>query len=693
MKEGVPMSESLTLRTPLTSLPGVGPARQKALSKLGLETVADLLAYFPRDYEDRTVHHVIAHLPTDEPVCFAALVAEPFRTSYVRRGMELTQGRIVDGSSTVYVTFFNQSYVRNSLHPGETYHFYGRLTQNGRRLQMSNPHFEKEGENRLTGGIMPVYPLTTGVTGHLLSSLQRAASVCADQVLETLPADLRRQYDLAPAPFSYREIHFPSGWDSLTKARRRLMFEELFCLTLGLTLLRGRRGTQLATPFVKQDLEAFTRTLPFPLTDAQLRSVREAAADLARPTPMNRLLQGDVGSGKTVVAAACACLAWQNGCQAALMAPTELLAQQHAKTLTDLLSGVGMEVDLLTGSMTAAQKRACRARLERGETDLIVGTHALLSDPVDFENLGLVITDEQHRFGVDQRAALSAKSGGTRRPHVLVMSATPIPRTLALMIYGDLDLSVIDQLPPGRTPVKTFLIGEDKRQRLYGFVRTQVSQGRQVYIVCPAVDQEDPEGMKAAEQYGHKLQTEVFPDLRVGIVHGKQKPKDKAAVMAAFAAGELDVLVSTTVIEVGVDVPNASLMVIEDADRFGLSQLHQLRGRVGRGRHQSYCVLLSSNRAETTRHRLKTLCSTTDGFLIAEEDLKIRGPGDFFGSRQHGLPQLKLASLEGDMRLLHQAQAAARGVLREDPDLRREDHAPLRKRVEDLFRENRDIFN
>ena len=687
------MPEPLTLRTPLTALAGVGPARQKALSRLGLETVADLLAWFPRDYEDRTVRHDISALPLEEPVCFAALVAEPFRTSHIRRGMDITQGRVVDGTAAVYVTFFNQSYVRNALTPGQTYHFYGRLTQNGRRLQMSNPHFEKEGENRLTGGIMPVYPLTAGVTGHLMASLQRAAAVCADQILETLSDDLRRAYDLAPAPFSYREIHFPTDWETLARARRRLMFEELFCLTLGLTLLRGRRGTQLATPFAKQDIDAFTAALPFPLTGAQRRSVEEAAADLRKSVPMNRLLQGDVGSGKTVVAAACAWLAKENGCQSALMAPTELLAQQHAGTLTDLLSPLGMGVDLLTGSMTAAQKRACRGRLERGETDLIVGTHALLSDPVDFAGLGLVITDEQHRFGVDQRAALSAKSGGTRRPHVLVMSATPIPRTLALMIYGDLDLSVIDQLPPGRTPVETFLIGEDKRQRLYGFVRKQVGQGRQVYIVCPAVDQADPEGMKAAEQYGHALQTQVFPDLRVGIVHGKQKPREKSAVMAAFAGGELDVLVSTTVIEVGVDVPNASLMVIEDADRFGLSQLHQLRGRVGRGKHKSYCVLLSDHRAESTRKRLKTLCSTTDGFVIAEEDLKLRGPGDFFGSRQHGLPQLKLASLEGDMRLLHQAQAAAREVLREDPDLRREDHAPLRRRVEDLFRENRDIFN
>ena len=682
-----------TLHTPLTDLPGVGPARARALDKLGLSTVADLLAYFPREYEDRTVREGIAWLPADTPVCFAAVVAEPFRTSYIRKGMELTKGRIVDGTGQAAVTFFNQNYVRKALQPGQTYFFYGTLTGEGYRRSMVNPAFEREGAHQLTGGIFPVYPLTAGITNRFLTGLVRAGLACLPQVQETLGDDLRETYDLVPVEQAYGSIHFPASWEALTKARRRLMFEELFCLNLGLTLIRGRRGDQRACPFVRQDREAFTSRLPFSLTPAQLRSVKEAAADLRRAVPMNRLLQGDVGSGKTVVAAACAYFAWQNGCQAALMAPTELLAQQHQRTMETLLAGTGLRVGLLVGSMTAAQKRDCRAALAAGALDLIVGTHALLSEGVSFRRLGLVITDEQHRFGVDQRAALAAKSGEKDRPHVLVMSATPIPRTLALMIYGDLDLSVIDQLPPGRTPVATYLIREDKRARLYAFVRKQVAQGRQVYIVCPAVDQEDPEGLKAAEQYGRQLQEEVFPDLRVGIVHGKQKARDKQGVMAAFAAGEVDVLVSTTVIEVGVDVPNASLMVVEDADRFGLSQLHQLRGRVGRGEHPSYCVLLSDNRNELTRKRLKTLASTTDGFAIAEEDLKLRGPGDFFGARQHGLPQLKLASLEGDMRLLHQAQAAAQEVLARDPNLTWEEHAPLRRRVEQLFRENRDIFN
>ena len=684
----------LTLHTPVSKLPGIGPAREASLAKLGLYTVADLLAFFPRDYEDRTVRENIWTLPLEEPVCFAAMVAEPFRTSFIRKGMDLTKGRVVDGTAQVDITFFNQSFVTKALQPGETYYFYGKLTGSaGFRRQMVNPVFEKEGSTTFTGGIMPVYPLTAGISAKLLSGLQRQAARCVDQIRETLPEEIRQKNQLAPVEFSYRAIHFPDSWEDLQTAQRRLMFEELFCLNLGLTLIRGRRSLHEAIPFEKQDLGAFTGSLPFTLTDAQFRSAREAAGDLAQAVPMNRLLQGDVGSGKTVVAAACAFLAWENGCQSALMAPTELLAQQHLKTMETLLGHTGMKIALLTGSMTVTQKRKCRQALEAGEIDLIVGTHALLSEGVEFRRLGLVITDEQHRFGVDQRAALSAKSGGDFRPHVLVMSATPIPRTLALMIYGDLDLSVIDQLPPGRTPVDTMLIGEDKRQRLYGFVRKQVGLGRQVYIVCPAVDQEDEEGMKAAEQFGRTLQNQVFPDLRVAIVHGKMKAADKQAVMASFAAGETDVLVSTTVIEVGVDVPNASLMIIENADRFGLSQLHQLRGRVGRGKHQSYCVLISDNRNETTRKRLKTLCATTDGFLIAEEDLKMRGPGDFFGSRQHGLPQLKLASLEGDMRLLHQAQDAARALLAQDPDLSHPDHEPLRGRVEQLFRENRDIFN
>ena len=685
---------AITLHTPLTEFHGVGPTRAAALAKLGLHTTADLLAYFPRDYEDRTLRESIAVLPPDAPAAVSALIAEPLRTSYLRAGMEVTKGRAVDHTGQLELTFFNQSYVRRALHPGQAYVFYGQVTGVGLHRQMTNPRFEPEGKGELTGGITPVYPRSAGISQNFLISLLRTAfPACLDQIEDPLPPALRAEHRLIDAPQAYRSIHLPATWADLQAARRRLMFEELFCLNLGLTYLRTRRESESALSFPNQDLAVLTDSLPFQLTQAQRRAIDEAAADLRKPTPMSRLLQGDVGSGKTVVAAACALFAYQNGCQAAFMAPTELLAHQHQATLETLLRQAGLRIALLIGSMTPAQKRQTTAALAAGEIDLVVGTHALLSEGVQFARLGLVITDEQHRFGVGQRAALAAKSGGDLHPHVLVMSATPIPRTLALMLYGDLDLSLLNELPPGRTPVETYLIHENKRPRLYNFVRKQVALGRQVYIVCPAVSQEDPDGLKAAEQYGHALQTEVFPDLRVGIVHGKQRSKEKQAVMSAFAAGDLDVLVSTTVIEVGVDVPNASLMVIENADRFGLSQLHQLRGRVGRGSAKSWCVLLSDSDNEDTRRRLKVLTQTNDGFKISEEDLRLRGPGDFFGQRQHGLPTLKAADLSCDMRLLEEAQSAANDLLDGDPSLSAPAHALLRRRIDRLFAVNEGGLN
>ncbi len=683
----------MTLETALSALPKVGDRREAALERLGLRTIAELLAYFPKNYEDRTLRESIAALPLEESVCVSAVVSEPLRTSYLRSGLDVTKGRIADHTGELVLTFFNQAYVRQTLHVGMTCYFYGKLTQNGGQKQLVNPFFEEEGRAKLNGGIVPVYPLTAGITAGLMRGWQQTAAVCVPQIAETLPSFLREKYALAPVQEAYAGIHFPESWTALQSARRRLIFEELFCLSLGLSLLRSKRVESAAIAFQQQRISTFLEALPFTLTKAQRRAVDEAAADLAQERPMNRLLQGDVGSGKTVVAAACVFLAKENGCQAAFMAPTELLAQQHFRTMNALFAATDIRIGLLTGSMTAAQKRHCREALELGELDLLVGTHALLSESVTFPRLGLVITDEQHRFGVGQRAALSAKGGEAFSPHVLAMSATPIPRTLALMVYGDLELSIIDELPPGRTPVATYLVGEDKRQRMYGFLRKQVSSGRQVYIVCPAVSEEDSEGMKAAEQMGQALQREIFPELRVAVVHGKLKPKEKEAVMERFSEGVLDILVSTTVIEVGVDVPNANLIIVENADRFGLSQLHQLRGRVGRGQFESYCILVSDHRNEQTRKRLKTLTKTNDGFLIAEEDLKLRGPGDFFGARQHGLPQLKLASLETDMRLLHEAQDAAKELLQDDPKLEKAEHGPLKRRIETLFAETGSIFN
>ena len=561
------------------------------------------------------------------------------------------------------------------------------------------------GKQNFTGCIVPVYPLTAGITNHLLCTLtQQAVAACAQDMPETLPRGVRLDHELAQAEFSYRNIHFPESFQALELARRRLTFEELFYLSAGLAMLKGRRGDVLGCAIPSRPMEEFLARLPFPLTGAQRRVMEEISRDMASGRPMNRLVQGDVGSGKTVVAAYAAWLAAGAGYQSALMAPTEVLAEQHFRSLSALLEPAGVRVGLLTGSITPAGKKKVRQALAAGEIDLIIGTHALLSQGVEFAKLGLMVADEQHRFGVAQRAALAAKGDS---PHVLVMSATPIPRTLALIIYGDLDVSVIDELPPGRTPVETYVVREDKRARMYNFVRRLVGEGRQVYIICPAVEENAEGGMQNAEwegdgpaldlkavtTYAKKLQTEVFPDLRVDFLHGKMKPREKEAVMAAFAAGETQVLVSTTVIEVGVDVPNAALIIIENAERFGLSQLHQLRGRVGRGKHQSYCVLITNTRSVEAMQRLRTLASTADGFKISEEDLKLRGPGDFFGSRQHGLPQMKLADLAGDMRLLSEAQESARRLLMADPTLSQPENRPVLERVRTLFADTPDIFN
>ena len=687
----------MEVSTPLGEFPGVGEARAKALEKLGLRTAGDLVGYFPRSYEDRRQVYTIGEAPVGELCCVRVMAAEEPRRMHIRKGLDVTRLKVVDGASAMLVTFFNQGYVRQALHRGEEYILYGRVELLGNHRQMTNPQFEGAERPWACGRIMPVYPLTAGITNHLLAGLVEKALQGLPPPAETLPHGLRERHRLAPAADCWRSIHFPADEAELDAARRRFAFEELFYLTLGLALLRERRSQGRGPAFGERDLEAFYALLPFTLTGAQRRALEESAADLALSRPMNRLVQGDVGSGKTAVAAGCAWLAVRSGWQCAMMAPTEILAEQHCKTLAAMLAPAGIPVGRLTGSMKAAEKRKVLAALASGELLFVVGTHALLSQGVAFRRLGLVITDEQHRFGVEQRAALAAKAGGETdfSPNVLVMSATPIPRTLALIIYGDLDVSVIDELPPGRVPVKTVLVGESKRQRMYGFVRDQVKEGRQVYIVCPAVE-ENPEGawdLKAVTEYARVLGEEVFPDLRVGLVHGRMKAKEKEAAMAAFTAGETHILVSTTVIEVGVDVPNASLIIIENADRYGLSQLHQLRGRVGRGQHQSWCVLVSDNRSPDTRARLKVLTQTNDGFRIAEEDLKLRGPGDFFGARQHGLPALRVADLETDTRVLKEAQEAAAEVLSTDPDLTAPEHRPLLERVRRLFEEDPDRFN
>lgn len=694
----------VTRNTPLTDFPGVGEARAKKLERLGLTAAGDLLSWYPRDYEDRRKVYEIQNAPLEGRVCISAMAAEHPRLSRVRKGLELVQVKVVDHTAALHLTFFNQGYVERAIRAGEEYIFYGSVEVRGRRKTMVNPIFERIDKQSFTGCIMPVYRLTAGISNHLLASLTRQALPCAEGMAETLPQYIRQEHSLAAAEFSLKNIHFPEDEKALDLARRRLAFEELFYLAVGLSFLKSRRdkvGEGVCLP--PRSKREFLSLLPFPPTQAQSRVMDEVAADMASGRPMNRLVQGDVGSGKTAVAAFAGWLCARGDCQAALMAPTEVLAEQHFKSLSALLAPAGVRVGLLTGSMTAAEKKKIRAALESGEIGFVVGTHALISEGVAFHRLALIVADEQHRFGVAQRAALAAKGGEGSSPHVLVMSATPIPRTLALIIYGDLDVSVIDQLPPGRTPIATYVVREDKRQRMYGFVRRQVAEGRQVYIICPAVE-ENPDAalpgeespalnLKAVKTYAETLQREVFPDLRVDILHGKMKPKEKEAAMSAFARGETQVLVATTVVEVGVDVPNASLIIIENADRFGLSQLHQLRGRVGRGAHPSHCVLITGTRSLEAMERLRTLASTTDGFKISEEDLKARGPGDFFGNRQHGLPQMRLADLTGDMRLLSEAQEAAKGLLSRDPQLAQPENRPVWERVRQLFSDTPDIFN
>ncbi len=670
----------------ISVLKGVGPSKMALLSRLGIHTIEDLLTYFPRSYEDRTHFDTIQAASGYNPTCISAVPISPVRHARVRKGLELSKVKVSDGTGQLTLCFFNQRYSAASLQPGKEYIFYGTVEVKNHQKTLYNPLFEPaENQPFLTRCIVPVYRLTAGITHGFLSHLIAQALAYTEHSIEdTLPDYLRQRYQLAHRSFALHAIHFPASKKELEWARRRLIWEEFFLFSLGLGLLKHRRTDTVGHIFSPVSWEPFYRELPFSLTDAQHRVIDEIVNDCSSGRPMNRLVQGDVGSGKTMVAAASIYLAAKNGMQSALMAPTELLARQHANTLIPLFSAWGIHAGLLTGSMSASEKRNVLEALKNGTVDLVIGTHALLSDSVSFSRLGLVITDEQHRFGVHQRALLAQKG---EEPHVLVLSATPIPRTLALVLYGDLEVSILDELPPHRHPIDTFLIGEEKRSRLYGFVRKLVSQGRQVYFVCPSIEETETsfsEG-KAVKSYADSLQHNVFPDLRIACVHGRMPPQEKEQIMEWFAKGAIDILVATTVIEVGVDVPNAALMVIENAERFGLSQLHQLRGRVGRGKHQSYCVLLSPHPKGETLARLQALCKTSDGFQIAEADLKLRGPGDFFGLRQHGLPQWKIGNFSFDLPLLQEAQTAAIQLLSEDPFLSKPEHHHLHTLVKALF--------
>ena len=681
------------LNTEVRYLKDIGEKKAQALNKLGVFSLRDLVSFFPRRYEDRSAVKPIALTVEGESVCVEAMVADTPRLARVRRGLDLVKLRAVDDSGSLDLTFFNQPYAKDNLRRGETYIFYGRIEVSGARRSMVNPVYERaEGPRAVTGRILPVYRTAAGLNQRsMLSAVRQGLDACLDQLPDVLPHDVRERCSLAQTGYAYENIHFPADFTALELARRRLIFEELFVLACALGRMRGERTRERGIRMRPQSMDRFRAALPFSPTGAQKRAVEQALSDMDSGTVMNRLVQGDVGSGKTLVAAALIWHCAENGYCSAFMAPTEILAEQHCRTLTELLGPLGLRIGKLTGSMSAKEKREVKAALKAGGLDLIIGTHALFSQDVEYERLALVVTDEQHRFGVGQRSALIGKG---QRPHVLVMSATPIPRTLALIIYGDLDVSVIDELPPGRQKVDTFAVDESYRERLNGFIRRLVSEGRQVFVVCPMVEENEelPVPLKNAQEHAEEL-ARTFPDLHVACIHGRMKAKEKDAVMAAMVAGEIDVLVATTVIEVGVDVPNAALMIVENAERFGLSQLHQLRGRVGRGQHKSWCILVSDNDGEENRARLSIMTKTNDGFRIAEEDLRLRGPGDFFGSRQHGLPEMHVADLGADVNVLQKAQQEATLLLAADPELALPEHAALRESVERMLRAGSDSFN
>lgn len=681
------------LNTDVRYLKGIGEKKALALNKLGVFSLYDLISFFPRKYEDRSRFTPIASAMDGESVCIQALAADNPRLSHIRRGMDLVKLRAVDDSGSVDITFFNQPYAKENIRRGESYNFFGRIEFKGGRRSMVNPVYEPgDRAGMVTGRIVPVYRLSAGLNQRsIMQAVRQALDDCLDSLPDVLPEDVRLRCRLSQARYAYKNIHFPPDFEALELARQRLIFEELFVLSCALGRMHRRRSDDEGIRLRPLDLEQFWSSLPFRPTAAQLRAVSQAAEDMCSGGVMNRLVQGDVGSGKTLVAAALIWLCAENGYMSAFMAPTEILAQQHYDTLSSMLSPFGLKVGRLTGSLGAKEKRQVKAQLQQGRLDLVVGTHALFSQDVEYDKLALVVTDEQHRFGVNQRSALINKGS---RPHVLVMSATPIPRTLALIIYGDLDISVIDQLPPGRQKVDTFAVDESYRARLNGFIRKQVREGRQVFVVCPMVEENEELNIKLKSAQEHAAQlSALFPDLKVACIHGKMKAKDKEATMAAFVSGEIQILVSTTVIEVGVDVPNASLMIVENADRFGLSQLHQLRGRVGRGKHKSYCVLVSNNDSPEVKARLNIMCKTGDGFKISEEDLRLRGPGDFFGSRQHGLPEMHVADLGADVNVLQLAQEESRRLLENDPQLELPEHRALRQRVDKLYEANSAGFN
>lgn len=666
---------------------GIGPKKAEKLNKLGIYTIKDLLYYFPRQFEDRSIIKKIAQLEDEEKVTVKALITN-IESYTPKKGMTITRIDVKDDTGFAKLTFFNKEYIKNTFRVGDSILAFGKVKKNGRFVELNSCELEYlSASPKNIGKLVPVYPLSYGVTNKDIMNTVRMVFENKDiKIPEYMPEYILKKYRLCGIEYAIKNIHFPKDKESLKIALYRLIFEELLVLQLGLFMYKGGSSDEKGILFKRnQRLDEVLKSLPFSLTRAQNRALNEIIDDMCSEKVMNRLVQGDVGSGKTVVALLALAECVFNGYQGALMAPTEILAQQHYESFTETFEDIGINVELLTGSVTKKQKEGILQRAKDGEIDILIGTHALIEDNVEFKNIGLVITDEQHRFGVRQRGKLSSKG---ESPDILVMTATPIPRTLALILYGDLDISIIDELPPGRQPIETIAVEKKKRDKVYNsLVRREVDKGRQVYIVCPLVEESETLDITSATETAEEIKRDFFPDLRVGLLHGKMKPSEKDAIMTAFKNHELDILVSTTVIEVGVNVPNSTLMIIENAERFGLAQLHQLRGRVGRGKHQSYCVLIYGSNSEVCRKRMSIMEETNDGFKISEKDLEIRGPGEFFGTMQHGVPELKVANLFKHMKILKTVQQEARIIIGEDPTLDFKEYRGLKREIESKFKD------
>lgn len=663
---------------------GVGPARAELLNKLGIFTLNDIITYFPRTYEDRSNFKKIGELINGETATFKGVVTSRVSETRIRKGMTIYKLIVRDETGSVILTWFNQAYIKNTFIVGKEYAFYGKVIGGLGRIEVQNPVFEDTTNAKNTGKIIPIYPLTHGITQNVIRSvIENAIKLLENGLEETLPNSIIKKYNLCELNKAINDIHFPKVLDDFEVARYRIAFEELFTLQLALFHLKDKINKDVrGIAFSKEvDIKSLTDTFPYSLTNAQSRVWNEICKDMESENTMNRLVQGDVGSGKTVIAMMAMYKAVKNGYQSAMMAPTAILARQHYNNISKSLEQFGIRCALFTSELTKKQKEALIEKLKNNEIDIAIGTHALLEENVEFNNLGLVITDEQHRFGVRQRGILSSKG---KKVDTLVMTATPIPRTLAIILYGDLDISIIDELPPGRQKIDTYAVKKDMEERVNKFIKKEVDAGRQAYIVCPLVEESETMDLKSVtEQF--EYYKEIFKEYNVGILHGKMKNKDKSEIMDKFKNNEISILISTTVVEVGVDVPNATLMVIENAERFGLAQLHQLRGRVGRGKYKSYCILKYEGKSEIVKERMEIMQQSNDGFVISEKDLKLRGPGDFFGTLQHGLPEFKVANLYTDVKIMKSAQEAVKELLSQDRFLENDDNKNLREKIDKLF--------